>query len=159
MLQYVNELEKSVQDFVDVICDTYEYPRLHAALGTDFMYRDDAAEVRFAAVVANSFSESFMARVNRLYPDIAAPEFLWSLLHEIGHAMTGDELDADELEESWKGKTTVGLTAEEYYELPDEFWATDWAARCMRENGDMIGSYWIIVQEELMNFYKKNGVM
>ena len=99
-----------------------------------------------------------MSRVNRLYPDIHADEFLWSFLHEVGHIETINTLDDDELYFSKTQKKNENITNEVYYELPDEFAATEWAANYMRENTEKVAKFWNEVQSVIMDIYKINNI-
>ena len=110
-------------------------------------------------VVAETHSQSFMDRVERLYPDVKADEFLWGLLHEIGHIETIDDFDDDEIAEFHLIKDVPNISDEEYYEVPDEFEATDWAANFMRENEALVDSFWAKVQPEIQRFYEVNNII
>ena len=114
--------------------------------------------IAVSLVVSEKNSSSFMGRVNRLYPDIHADEFLWSFLHEVGHIETINTLDDDELYFSKTQKKNENITNEAYYELPDEFAATEWAANYMRENTEKVAKFWNEVQSVIMNIYQINNI-
>lgn len=114
--------------------------------------------IAVSLVVTEKNSSSFMSRVNRLYPDIHADEFLWSFLHEVGHIETINTLDDDELYFSKTQKKNKNITNEVYYELPDEFAATEWAANYMRENTEKVAKFWNEVQSVIMDIYKINNI-
>ena len=114
--------------------------------------------IAVSLVVSEKNSSSFMSRVNRLYPDIHADEFLWSFLHEVGHVETINTLDDDELYFSKTQKKNENITNEVYYELPDEFAATEWAANYMRENTEKVAKFWNEVQSVIMDIYKINNI-
>ena len=114
--------------------------------------------IAVSLVVSEKNSSSFMSRVNRLYPDIHADEFLWSFLHEVGHIETINTLDDDELYFSKTQKKNENITNEVYYELPDEFAATEWAANYMRENTEKVAKFWNEVQSVIMDIYKINNI-
>ena len=125
---------------------------------TNFYCLITSKVIAVSLVVTEKNSSSFMSRVNRLYPDIHADEFLWSFLHEVGHIETIDTLDDDELYFSETQKKNVNITNEVYYELPDEFAATEWAANYMRENTKKVAKFWSEVQSVIMNIYKINNI-
>lgn len=125
---------------------------------TDFYCLTTSNVIAVSLVVSEKHSSSFMSRVNRLYPDIHADEFLWSFLHEVGHIETIDDLDDDELYFSETQKKNENITNEVYYELPDEFAATEWAANYMRENTEKVAKFWSEVQSIIMNIYKINNI-
>ena len=128
-----------------------------AKLGTDFCCFVCKNEIRYTLVIPEENSKTFIARVTRLYPDIKADEFLWSFFHELGHIETIDDLTNAEytFSQEAKGKNP---TDEEYYELPDEFAATDWAAHYMRSNTEQIQILWAEIKNAIMNIYKLNKI-
>lgn len=125
---------------------------------TDFYCLNASNIIAVALVVAEKHSSTFMSRVKKLYPDIHADEFLWSFLHEVGHIETLDLLDDDEIIYSELQKKNENITDEVYYELPDEFAATDWAANYMRNNTEKVAKFWSEVQSAIMNIYQINNV-
>ena len=125
---------------------------------TDFYCLIASNVIAVSLVVSEKHSSTFMSRVNRLYPDIHADEFLWSFLHEVGHIETIDTLDDDELYFSETQKKNENITNEVYYELPDEFAATEWAANYMRKNTEKVAKFWSEVQSVIMNIYQINNI-
>ena len=125
---------------------------------TNFYCLITSKVIAVSLVVTEKNSSSFMSRVNRLYPDIHADEFLWSFLHEVGHIKTIDALDDDELYFSKTQKKNENITNEAYYELPDEFAATEWAANYMRKNTEKVAKFWNEVQSVIMNIYQINNI-
>lgn len=62
---------------------------------------------------------------------------LWSLLHELGHYNNDDTLDEDELDydEYFRYLITANMIeSENYYKLPKEFEATEWAISEIRKH-------------------------
>lgn len=86
-------------------------------------------------------SNGFMDLINRHYPDIQnVSEFTWSILHEIGHTQTWNEFSA----KAWKkyAKTAPHIQdIEEYYQIPQEKRATDWAADYIRKHPKKIAKF------------------
>ena len=97
--------------------------------------------------------------------------FIMSLLHEVGHHKANDEItDAiQEFCENEKERITTEMeTADEkrskelewqYFNLPDEIMATQWAVSYAIKHPKKIKKMWLKAQEALMEFYKKNGVL
>lgn len=151
-IQGVAQLDRVLDKFLEEFECTAE-------LGPDFCCYMTSNRIVYSLVVAEKNSQTFMARVKRLYPDITADEFLWSFLHEVGHIETCDDLTEDEWIYSTRIKDdTENITDEIYYELPDEFAATEWAARYMRAHADKVAAFWKEVQQAILDIYSLNGI-
>jgi len=97
--------------------------------------------------------------------------FVISLLHEIGHHKANDEItDAiqDFCENEKERITAEMFNADEdyskklewqYFNLPDEIMATQWAVTYAIKHPKKIKKMWVKMKKALMNFYKINGVM
>lgn len=147
MDKLTNVLDKFLEEF-----------KCTSIIDTNFYCLITSNVIAVSLVVSEKNSSSFMSRVNRLYPDIHADEFLWSFLHEVGHIETINTLDDDELYFSKTQKKNENITNEVYYELPDEFAATEWAANYMRENTEKVAKFWNEVQSVIMDIYKINNI-
>lgn len=127
-------------------------------LDTDFYCIPISNRIAYTLIVSKASSISFMDRVQRLYPDINADEFLWSFLHEIGHIETFEDMTEQEIREVTRAKDCEDITDEEYYELLDEYLATEWAANYMRENQEEIAKFQKKVRKIIMYIYRANGL-
>lgn len=97
-------------------------------------------------------AEGFMEVIERIYPDIKASEFTWSLLHEIGHAKTWRYFT----KKAWKkyAKTAPYIhDIEEYFRIPQERVATDWAADYIRKHPKKIKKF----EKKLQKALDKKG--
>ena len=107
--------------------------------GKEFMaYPHD---VYFPKHKSKYVSEGFMDYINQTYPDITdVSEFTWSLLHEIGHTQTWNEFS----KKDWKRyakKAPHVHDIEEYYAIPQEHRANDWAAEYIRNHPKKIRKF------------------
>lgn len=97
--------------------------------------------------------------------------FIFSLLHEIGHHKANDEIIDDILEfcEQEKDRINEAMkTAKDYDEikkleyqyfaLPDEIMATQWAVNFARNNALECDVMWENIKTALFKFYEKNGL-
>lgn len=125
---------------------------------TDFFCYLAENKITYALAVSEKSNRAFMSRVRRLYPDIKADVFLWSFLHEIGHIETADDLTDNEWQEVLAAKNCE-LSHEEYFELLDEYLATDWAANYMRKHEKEVAKFWCSVQQNIMDIYALNGLV
>ena len=153
-MQKIDGMDK-LTNVLDKFLEEFECTSI---VDTNFYCLIASKVIAVSLVVTEKNSSSFMSRVNRLYPDIHADEFLWSFLHEVGHIKTIDTLDDDELYFSKTQKKNENITNEVYYELPDEFAATEWAANYMRENTEKVAKFWNEVQSVIMNIYQINNI-
>jgi hypothetical protein len=98
-------------------------------------------EIYYPRHKKNYVSDGFMDLINRHYPDIQnVSEFTWSILHEIGHTQTWGNFS----KKAWKKyEKTAPYTydIEEYYLIPQEKAATDWAADYIRKHPKKIAKF------------------
>ena len=108
----------------------------------------------------------FLKDVETRFPNVHADIFLWSLLHEIGHSETLDDLD-DEVEEHCieiKQKLnehpdwSIEICNAIYFNCPDERAATDWAGEYLETHYAEISLFWIKLQKAIKEFYKLNAI-
>lgn len=107
----------------------------------------------------------FLDYVFSLAPDLRGYDgFLISFLHELGHHYTLDELSEDEANESWDAKYRISNEyedgrvdlQEEYFNLPDEAAATNWAIEYIRNNREKIDEFWSKLLNAIVQFYEAN---
>lgn len=122
-----------------------------AFAGTDFRYYPQNNIIEFALVVNDPFAKSFMNFAESLNP-VHADIFLWSFFHELGHAETENEFDDDDDTEYLKSITSA-KTDIEYYNIPQEYAATDWAGKFMIEHGAEVAQLWKELAPAIATFY------
>lgn len=138
-----------------------------ARVGTEFAYFYLTNEISWSLLVTEDADKYFQSFLNENFPDITADTFIWSLLHEVGHHETIDdwtpeeqkEFDAkkDFIEELYKAKQDKKISYL-YFNLPDEYAATCWAAEYIRENPEEIEALLGELKEVAKVFYKLNEV-
>ena len=76
-------------------------------------------------------TRDFLESVKRQKPEIKLNSFVWSLLHELGHHVTNDDLTEEEERYCNRKRARVARTKAKhpYYRLPDEVMATKWAVQ------------------------------
>lgn len=92
--------------------------------------------------------------------------FLLSLLHEVGHFMTDDELTPLETELCEEAKGKIEKRKEltfadhwEYFSLKDETMASQWAVDFINNNPTEVEDFWLKVQKRILRFYELNNVV
>ncbi len=119
--------------------------------GTDFEYYTGSNTICFALTVSDKHETSFIKFAESLHP-IHADIFLWSFLHELGHNQTEDDFEDDDTE-YWDQVLRV-KTDEEYYNIPQEYAATNWAGEYMEEHAEELGKLWNLLAPAIKAFYK-----
>ena len=121
---YLNSINALVNKFVREIDEDYS-----AQLGTDFqaLYDDDC--ITWTAIYSERGGEAFRNDFVKRFP-IACDfdTFTLSILHEIGHLETEDEMVDD------TSKRNRPMTNEQYFRLHNEYIATEWAGYWLEDN-------------------------
>ena len=134
---------------------------LTAEMGMDFSYYYDDNLITYSLIYSEQGASDFMESVEEKSPTIDADVFLWSVLHEVGHHETIDELTEEEEEYSENTKRRIleeNLPHKLYYNLPDEYAATSWAVQYAEEHFEEISDLWNKLREAIMEFYEANHV-
>ena len=124
----------------------------YAEAGYDFAYHSDKNLITYSFVVLDDFAESFPRFAESIHP-VKADIFLWSLLHEIGHHETEDDFTEEE-EEEYREIASSNISAEEYYNLPIEYAATDWAGEYMETHSAEVAQFWNELAPAIQEVYK-----
>ena len=120
--------------------------------GTDFACYTDSNTITYALVIADKYEKTFMDFTKRLFPNIRADPFLWSTMHEIGHIETENDFDEED-EIAYINAIKTVTTDEEYYNIPQEYAATDWAGTFMETHEEEIKVFWNKLAPAIQNFY------
>lgn len=97
--------------------------------------------------------------------------FIISMLHEVGHHKANDEIEGaiydfciaekERIEEEMREAVTyedVKALEFQYFNLPDEIMATQWAVNYIKNHPKKVTEMWAIWNKAFKKFYKKNGV-
>ena len=150
----INEVTEIINQFLEPFECTAE-------LSTDFeyFYLDNVIGYTFFNIQQDS--KDFSASVERLHPNLNCDIFLWSLLHELGHCETMDDLTDEEYAESKLIKDQIGKSEMDklaYYDCPDEKYATEWAVEYANTHVNELRNFWNRLQPAILNVYKLNSV-
>lgn len=139
------------------ICGT-EYSYIYSDESITFKITEGTIEdIWFAEFVKNRFG-------------LETESFILGILHEIGHHQANDEIEgaifdfctAEKERISAEMKTANEARSKElefeYFNLPDEIMATQWAVKYIKANPNHIKQMWKKIQKALLKFYKKNGI-
>jgi hypothetical protein len=150
----LKELEDCVSEFIAPF-------GLKAKADTDFAYYYKPEIVTFSIFEITALDD-FMLDAESRFPNVhGIPTFIWSLMHEVGHHETWDDLTDEELELSKDIKDKIDESHESrltYYTSPDEYAATDWAGHYIEKNQDKILDFWDKFLVVLKDFYVVNNI-
>lgn len=150
-------IDKVLNDFLEPFEATAE-------MGDTFCYCFDSSTINYT-LIEEPEEKYFLNHVFSLAPDLKGYNgFLISFLHELGHHYTLDELSEDEVNESLDTKRRINNEytdgridlQEEYFNLPDEAIATNWAIEYIRNNRKKIDEFWSKLLNVIIQFYKTN---
>lgn len=148
-LKYIEELNSLINDFIRP-CGC------KAEVDTDFAYYPNEKVVTWSPFMMDKADKYFSEFVTTKYAHITADIFLWSLLHEVGHHVTYNKWQKNELEnfthtkellENYINKFDISEEEEKdlyigYFKLGDELCATEWAAQYMENYAGKIKKFW-----------------
>lgn len=132
---------------------------LTSQLDTDFAYDPVEDIVYWSVVVSEKNSEDFKEFFESLGCVVKADVFIYSLFHEIGHSQTLESLAEEDYNYSWDRKADPEITNYEYFRLPNEIVASQWAVDYINNNAEEIEEFWNGLQPLLMKFYNKNHIL
>lgn len=163
-LKGIEKLEKVINNFLVPF-------GLTGSFDTDFSYYYGEDKVTFSLIIPKYANQYFQEFVNSIGADIEVDIFLVSLLHEVGHSETYDDLDdmeiaySDDIKAEIREELFAGVTEDrkkqlyfKYFNLPDERAATEWAIEYIRDNLEKIIVLWKKVQAAIISFYELNEV-
>lgn len=147
-----------VNKTIDVFLSTFDFT---CTLGADFMCCLDRNVIVYSLFTADQASKDFLTFVSDLFPEIHADIFLWSLLHEVGHIETAD--DFDDMEWAYyRDSISQKIGNFEYFDLPIERAATEWAGHYILTHTAEIAILWSNIRRDIVNLYsilRKDGII
>jgi hypothetical protein len=106
-----------------------------------------------------------------MWEEVTIDTFLLSLLHEVGHAETWDDLEdediaySDDMKVFIQEELAAGVTEVrrrelyfEYFNLPDELAATTRAIEYIKNNAIQLVFDWEIISRAIIEFFKTNDI-
>lgn len=138
------------------------FPDVKARVAADFQYGPDEETIYFALAITEEQDKKFLTFCQEMmhFP-YDCDNFILSFFHELGHHNTWElwsEIDWDYYNTAKEIINFAGLPVEEYFQLPQEWFATKWGCDYICKNVEKIEEFWRVCQKLLMNIYKQNGV-
>ena len=141
-----------------------------AVCGDEYNYSLDKESVMFKLTENTIEDILFCEYVKERFNYNIRHIFVFSLLHEIGHHKTYDDITGSVYDFCENEKERIAgdmITADDedakklewqYFNLPDEIIATQWAVNYAKNHPKKVEKMWQKMKTALFEFYKKNGV-
>lgn len=114
---YIDLINHTIQKFIQNFNEEYD-----CCMELDFCAYLDTNTIAWSILCPDHSSQTFFENFVLRFPKVAGFDiFTLSILHELGHLETEDEMEDDTKERA------KNLSDEEYYNLFNEKIATDWA--------------------------------
>ena len=138
-------------------------------LDTEYAYYFEGEKIAFKLTEGTPEDELFKEFVfERFGYEIKLP-WLFSILHEIGHHKANDEIEGaiydfcmsekERIQEEMETAFSIEdakILEWQYFNLPDEIMATQWAVNYARKHPRKIKKIWAECETAIHEFYKKN---
>ena len=141
-------------------------------MDTEWAYYFDEEKISYAPImIDDEQGKAFLNFIERRFGYTTEMPFMLFLLHEVGHHIANDNIVDDiaefceaekeriekELQETFREDEVMALN-DEYFNLPDEIMATQWAVTYMREHPRKVAKMWNEIADRMKKFYDKNEV-
>lgn len=164
IIKGANKLENTINKFLAPF-------ELTSCLSSDFSYEFAKDKVNFSLIVADHAGVYFQDFIHSMWEEVTIDTFLLSLLHEVGHAETWDDLEdediaySDDMKAFIQEELAAGVTEArrkelyfEYFNLPDELAATTWAIEYIKNNAIQLVFDWEIISNAIVEFFNTNDI-
>jgi hypothetical protein len=143
-----------------------------ARVGKEYVYKFTDETIGFKITENTLEDKWFMEFVKDRFGYKVRYPFIFSLLHEVGHHKANDEIEGGiyefciaEKKRIDKALANENLSEKkakkiewQYFNLPDEIMATQWAVNYCRKHPQKIKEMWKECQAAFYEFYKANGI-
>jgi hypothetical protein len=153
-------VDKKIEKLTRVLNDFLKPFNTCCFYDTDFSYSPILHKIYYSLVMTDAGAKEFSEHFSSIAPDITCDVFLTSLLHELGHHMTLSTFSEEELDEYYDDAAyirahldTEESSSEEYFNLPVEAAATNWAIEFIRNNADTLAKLWSKIQGIILEIY------
>ena len=140
-----------------------------ASLSDEYAYyfEDESVAFKLTSAIEDRWFNEFIAERFNYVCDVP---FVLSLLHEIGHHKANDEIEGaiydfcmaekERISEEMQTANADQSKALEwqYFNLPDEIMATQWAVNYAKKHPKKIQDMWKRMKANILAFYAENGL-
>lgn len=142
-----------------------------AELSDEYSYCFEDESIAFK-ITENGMEDIFFNDfIKERFDYVCAFPFVLSLLHEVGHHKANDEIEGAIYDFCIAEKERINVAINEssdieevkafeyqYFNLPDEIMATQWAVNFAKTHPKKIAEMWTKMKKALFEFYKANGI-
>lgn len=143
---------------------------LKMSLDSDFYYNTDTHKIYYSIIVSEKADRNFSAFLTKEFNIIDIDEFdlfCISVLHEIGHYVTWDNIDDDIKDFCEDEEEHISYLTEKYpnndeiysryFSLETEYVATEWAAKWIKKHPKKYQKLYNDVKQAIFDFYSVNA--
>ena len=127
-------------------------------LCTDFGYWIDKDTIDYSLTTTEKIRDSWNSWIEEVGCEYVIDFFYSAFLHELGHSETIDQLTDEEWEISSAALLDPSITYCEYYHLPRELAATQWAVDYINNHTREVTELIHTVEPALVNFVQLNNI-
>lgn len=132
-----------------------------------YYFEDESISFKLTSAIEDKWFNEFVAERFNYVCDVP---FVLSLLHEIGHHKANDEIEGAIygfciIEKDRISKEMQTANADQskvlewqYFNLPDEIMATQWAVNYAKNHPKKIQNMWKRMKADILAFYAENGL-
>ena len=132
-----------------------------------YYFEDESVSFKLTSAIEDRWFNEFIAERFNYVCDVP---FVLSLLHEIGHHKANDEIEgaiydfciaekeriSEEMQTANADQSKV--LEWQYFNLPDEIMATQWAVNYAKKHPKKIQNMWERMRANILAFYAENGL-
>lgn len=144
MLSTIETINRTIDAFIS------QFGEYSCRMGTDFCVYLNENVIEWTLIYVENGGEAFYNNFVKRFPQAEnLGLFTLSLLHELGHLETEDEIIEDERE------FDKNISNEEYFNLPNETIATNWAGEWIESHLKEAESLDRKLEKIIFKFYEK----
>lgn len=143
-----------------------------ARLSDEYCCYFDTESITFKAIENEETDKMFTDFIKERFNYVGINSFIMSILHEIGHLKANDDVSGEvydfclaekarieqEMESCYMDSEKVKALEWQYFTLPDEIMATQWAVNYAKNHPRIVKKLWVEMSKALNEFYKANGI-
>jgi hypothetical protein len=142
-----------------------------AVCSSEYSYIFEDESITFKLTEGTTEDEWFAEFIKERFGYEVKYPFVISLLHEVGHHKANDDIDGMVYDFCMAEKERINAEMQDadadrskalewqYFNLPDEIMATQWAVAYAKKHPKIVEKMWAEMAVALMDFYRVNGVL
>ena len=162
--------KKELNKAIHTLFEELGYDEIECSLESEFAYYPTKERIAYSLIEMPYSDIGFKEYLKETYPD--CPEcsmFVFSLLHELGHHLTLDDIEDNVYNKCWQQKRRLEKREpktdkariklqKDYCKIYDEAIATETAVEILKNNYRIILNFEKVWFNAVMKFYERNGL-